>query len=202
MFFREITNIEDPFFPAWLDALEMGFPAFERNLPSVFFDLLKGREANNPQSLRRHIVAALDKEEGALEGFIVYQLNPPVLYLWYLLVKPHFRCIGIGSQMFNEIVDRAVDCEAVLWEVERPDVAVDLAGQLEAERRVGFYRKLGGKVVENVIYRQPSLRPDQPSRLMYIMFLPLMQISDQRVMELIEMTFDGITIPDEPLRLT
>lgn len=69
--------------------------------------------------------AIVQKQDGQIAGFILYDQTPSTLYLRYWLVNPDFRNQGVGSNLFHEYNRRGASCQRhILWVVEDNDNAI------------------------------------------------------------------------------
>ena len=87
-----------------------------------------------------------------------------------MAVRSDLRNQGLGATLFQALVDivsqERPGADYLLLEVD-DDRRGDSADQLIARRRIGFYRRLGAKLLTNVDYLFPSHNgPPVPMRLM------------------------------------
>jgi hypothetical protein len=77
---------------------------------------------------------------------------------------------GLGAAIYGLLWERlaAAGYARLMFEVERPDVVEGDAARQLAERRIGFYQRLGARVLSGVEYWQ-SVGPHQPPVLMHLM---------------------------------
>lgn len=173
--YTEIVDLNDELLLPWLDLYETSFPPHERILVSGHLRVLQARAAGVPTD--EHLLAAID-EAGAMVGMARVLIRPDeVAYLWYLAVSPAARNRGLGSTFYREIVRRAEEagCRALIFEVEIPEREADEERRRLAQRRIGFYRRLGARLLAGIHYLQ-SVGPHQPPTPMHIMvhgFSPL-----------------------------
>lgn len=200
--YHEIDDLNDPRFLDWLDALQTGFPPDEQMLTSFFLRLLQRKARQEEGTERFHLVAILDDEEKQA-GMMMYQMLPDekVCYLWYILVEENRRSQGLGSRIYREMVQRAQteipDLRAVIYEIDRPDQALNETLRVEAERRIVFYRRHGMKIASNLQYHQSVGRRDQPSRLMYLCVHPLQPMSNDEAYAMLKRIFGDDIEPAE-----
>ncbi len=177
--FHRLSGSTDPLFPAWLDAIQMGFPPDEQMRMSFYF-----RAADGGTDWDLRLYAALD-EQDALVGIAMYELLDDVggCFLWYLWVDAGRRSQGVGSRLFGFVREQAAadlpGLRAIVWEVERPDAVPGHHERALAERRITFYTRLGARVARNVVYHSSTDRPDQLPRLMYLCLLPAAPLADE-----------------------
>lgn len=196
----EITDLNDPLLLPWLDLYEKAFPPNERILVSGHLRVLKARAAGMPTD--EHILAALD-EGGELVGMarVMIRANE-VAYLWYIAILPSRRGQGLGAAFYREIIRRAegANCPALIFEVEIPERAIDQMHRQTALRRIGFYRRLGAKVLGGIHYLQ-SVGPHQPPTPMHIMAHTFRPMDAKEVFVLAQALFDDAVQPVGTLML-
>jgi GNAT superfamily N-acetyltransferase len=92
----------------------------------------------------------------------------------YLAVLPERRGRGLGKQVYKLLFERILErCRkenmksaGMIYEVERPELAVDEEDRALRQRRLDFYIRMGGRVLEGIDYVQPSLgEGKEPVRL-------------------------------------
>lgn len=169
----EIASLEDDLLIPWLDLYETSFPPNEKVLVSHFLALLNSRGRGHDQ--HEYMLAAVDSSRRLL-GLACYQLTPEagVAVLWYLATHPQGRNHGLGGDFYDHIVslvDRA-RFQALLLEVEIPELCENDELRRLAVRRINFYRRHGAFLLEGVDYLQ-YVGWHQPPTPMYIMVHPL-----------------------------
>ncbi len=124
-----------------------------------------------------------------------------VAALWYLAVCPEHRSQGIGAKLYKTII-KSLDCvRAVVYEIERPDQMPDETQRRLAERRMEFYRRMGGRIALNLRFWM-SVGDWQPRTLMYLVIHQLQPISVEDVLRIFYNLFpEGIEPLSEPLVL-
>lgn len=103
--------------------------------------------------------------------------DPPAVFVNYLAVAPARRGFGVGSRLLDFAWGSGVERlatsgrpqAALIWEVEIPELADQPQERMRRERRIGFYRRLGGEVIE-LDYRQPPLQPGTEPIAMHLMY--------------------------------
>lgn len=94
-------------------------------------------------------------------GFITVWDFPDYIYVEHAAVVPEFRGEGIGERMFGYIKERF--CKSLILEVEPPEISA------MAARRIGFYKRIGFDLRDEVDYLQPPYHQGQeplPLKLM------------------------------------
>ena len=181
--FREIVAVDDPLFPAFLDAYETCFPANEREPVSKLLCVLVERKA----APHRQVFLAGESER-SLATMAKYTLFPAtrMAYLTYMaVVDPAHRGRGLGTLTFQEIVRRIgveqSDAAGLLLEIDDPaKYRDDRAAEAIAERRIRFYRQLGVQLLGGIRYNQTvEFFPEGTPMLIGV--LPLGQVTAQWV---------------------
>lgn len=85
-------------------------------------------------------------------GFITCWDLGLCLYVEHFATDPHMRGTGIGSAILQTLLSQSD--KPVLLEVEHPDTDI-------ARRRIGFYRRNGFELWDDVDYMQPPYAPGQ-----------------------------------------
>lgn len=191
---HHITSISDPFLPPWLDLFQTAFPLHEQIQISSLLGALTSREED-----RAVFTAALLEDKFA--GMALHQRREDVAVLWYLAVHPDFRGQGLGSQLYGMIRAGYPEARALVYEIERPDQARTAGDREQAERRIAFYRRLGGRVALNLRFWM-SVGDWQPKTLMYLVIHPLQPMNPDDALQIFRQLFsDGIESLTEPLVL-
>ena len=192
--YHELTDVHDPLFLNWLDAIQMGFPPDEQMLASFFLRILFSKECNEKDAMLYHLLAVLGSDR-QMVGLLMYQLFPDqqVCYLWYIWVDEMLRGQGIGSAAYLEMIRRTraemPDVRALVYEIDRPDQAQTKDVRIEAERRIEFYRRLGMKIATNLVYHQSVERRDQPMKQMYLCIHSLLPVTGDEAYQLLNSIF-------------
>jgi len=189
----EIVDPNDELLLPWLDLYETSFPPHERILTSGHLRVLQARAAGAPTD--EHLLAAVDGTK-ELVGMARVLIRPQeVAYLWYLAVNPAARDRGLGSAFYREIARRAevAGCRALIFEVEIPERAADEAQRRLAQRRIGFYRRLGARLLGGIHYLQ-SVGWHLPPTPMHIMAHGFSPLEPQEAFRLAQALFgDAVT---------
>lgn len=143
---RELEGIEDPALLPWLDLYEQSFPPSEK-MP-VSWHLAALLEPSPEQVLLAGLC------EDFVAGMARYELVEDCggAALWYLAITPGLRRRGLGSQFYQEILDRlrSEGVRGLCFEIEDPARSGD---RETAERRIRFYQKNGAQTLGGVAYR-------------------------------------------------
>lgn len=191
----EIENINDDLLLPWLDLYESAFPECEKVPVSSHLKILKERACG--ETSYNYLIAALN-EYGDFAGLARFSFHKAkqFAYLWYLAVMPQMRNLGIGAQVYKDVYERskAEGLDALLFEVEIPAETASKADAEFARRRIGFYRRLGARMLTGIHYLQ-SAGPDKPKTPMHIMIHSIKPITPQEAYNMAEYLFeDSITM--------
>jgi len=169
--YHVIDSLQDDYLEAFLDRFQDDFPANEQVHVSYFIRRLKKKEQD--RTLGPTLLCALEGESGPLVGMACYDIQPDcrTAILWYIAIAPEKRNMGLGSELYQEIV-RRVQAQSpflqfLVYEVERPDQAHTSEAADIAQRRIEFYRLQGAKICTNLIYWQ-QVR-NEPRIMMYLL---------------------------------
>lgn len=184
-----LTSLQDALLLPWLDLYETAFPPHEKMLVSEHLKILRQKEAGLEG--QHHLLAVLD-QHAHFAGLLRYQVLPEVgaAYLWYLAIEPRLRNSGLGSRVYQALIQRLVDAhlKMLVFEVEIPELQQHEAGQGTARRRIGFYQRQGARLVHGVDYLQ-YVGSHQPPTPMHLMVHPLVPLSPGDAFELAKFIF-------------
>ncbi len=152
----------------WLELYETAFLPHERLLVATQLRVMRGQA---PEFGEAHTVCAVDGA-GRLAGLMQYSLQQETsaAFLWYIAVRPELRNAGLGAEIYRELWRRldAAGCRTLVFEVEIPErYASDEEREL-AGRRIGFYRRLGARLLTGIQHIQ-YVGPHQPATPMHVM---------------------------------
>jgi ribosomal protein S18 acetylase RimI-like enzyme len=204
--YHVLEDLHDDYLEPFLNLYQQSFPVYEQVLVSSIIRTLKSKQRDG--SAKRTLLCALDDADGKLVGIGWYDVmsEPECAFLWYLAVDSQLRSQGVGSQFYREIVRRATEqqpgLQAVVYEVEIPELAHDTQEGDFAHRRIEFYRRFGAKLCCNVEYYQ-SVGNWQPKTKMYIMVHPLNpeKVQEAKILQIIQAVFEDAIQPVENLIL-
>ena len=137
------------------------FPADERRE----FDAVK-RLLGDPDSAFK-IVAAMNGDD--FVGFFGYWEWNDMRYIEHFAVDPQKRGGGIGKKMLADFA--ALAKSPIILEVEPP--LTDIAA-----RRIGFYKRCGYMLHDNIKYVQPPYDPSKQSLDLYLMTKGEIELSE------------------------
>ncbi|MCD8487622.1 GNAT family N-acetyltransferase [Geitlerinema calcuttense] len=165
--FSEVSPVTLQDDPAMLDEaiaiyLE-AFPPNERHPESLIRDrVLSGRE--------RLIVGELESQVAFMA--LIWPLSgQPFGLLDYAAARQDCRGLGLGTAFMDFLRQYCQQRgEYLLLEVEDPKLAVDERDRHVRLRRIEFYRRSGGSLLENVPYILPPLQESTPTPMVLMLF--------------------------------
>jgi ribosomal protein S18 acetylase RimI-like enzyme len=196
----EICSLSDPLLLPWLDLYEIAFPLAERFPVSRILNVL--HEQARGASRGQRLLAAVPSSSLIGDRLITDQRNPsysspltalfftyeppdlPAAFLWYFAVQAEQRGQGLGSQLYRSLLARlGPEVRALIFDLEDPRQMETRAEQELARRRVGFYRRLGARLLGGVDYVQ-CIAPHLPPLPLLLMVHPIQEISPQEAFDL------------------
>lgn len=183
----EIHDLNDPLLLPWLDLYETAFPPGERILVSQVLNVLHLQARGGSSG---HLLAVVDPEN-TLVG-IIFDEEPEgseVAFLWYFAVRPQMRGHGLGAQIYQCLLKRLDPrVRALIFDLEDPaEMDIPEAAAL-AERRIGFYRRQGARLLGGIEYMQ-YVGPHQPPLPLLLMVHPTREISPREAFDLAQAKF-------------
>ena len=152
----------------WWAIYAQAFPSREREPREVII-----------RSLERGVGIALRARRAATTvGLATAHLlkTVPAVFLVYVATAPDARGAGGGRALVEhawqlgaaELQAKNLDPTGLIWEIEDPDAAVGELERAERQKRVRFFRRLGGELLARS-YMQPPVDgvAPVPMRLMY-----------------------------------
>ena len=170
----ELSSVHDPRLESWLDLYESAFPPEERGRVSWILQNLLAREAGrqNPDRVCPHRMWALLDGDGDFTGMAYTSLNAQLrlVYLGYFAVRAERRGQGHGTTFYRMLLPAVWEGAGLMvFDVERPDLLEDGVKRQAAERRIGFYERLGACVLPGMTLWWGAAR----QRMMVQRFTPL-----------------------------
>lgn len=158
------------------------FPPAERDPEeSILASIRQRRGVAASGGYLAHFYAAVQDSQVLGLAFYGYYRDTSLGILYYLAVQPELRGQGMGAWLFKRILAQlpqdALNCaglppRGLAWEVERPVDAASPAERDMRQRRIHFYQRHGGLLLDQVDFQAPPLAPDQPPVMYHVMFLP------------------------------
>jgi hypothetical protein len=142
---------------AWWQIYEDSFPLSERDSKDNILKAVEKKLAIvGSYQLKNHTVAIV----------VFYCLQTSILsfvFLNYIAIGHSGRNRGLGGKLFSSLllhIEKMNELgthkyQAVVWEIEDPDMAVNNAEKQFRERRLNFYRRLGGKYFKHIFMQPP-----------------------------------------------
>lgn len=179
---RRIERLDDPMLGPWLDLYQESFPLAEQMRVSDFIRALQSGFVHEYGNARMLVLERPDFDGPAGIAWQQFTLSGRALWLYYLAVSPSLRGQGTGAWFYKALIDLAraerPGLELLVFEVERPDL-LEGSERTSAERRIAFYRRLGARLVNNVVYYQDV--GWQPPVQMYLMAHTLVPIHEDKL---------------------
>jgi GNAT superfamily N-acetyltransferase len=174
-----LAGLSDPHLLPWMELYELSFPPSERLLIASMLAIAAGQAREGPH--REWLLSAL--ADGEFVGLAHYATVPELRLagLWGLATRPGLRGRGLGAEIYNSLRRQltAEGCDALIFEVERPDLAETNEARQFAERRIGFYTRLGARLLTGIEYWQ-WVGPHQPPVSMRVMVHPAAECSAEQ----------------------
>ena len=123
---------------------------------------LPAQRNNTDNNSRFRCMLATDEGQTPA-GFITCWNLGACLYVEHFATSPEMRGAGIGSTILRDFLP--MSGKPVVLEVEHPDTDI-------ARRRIGFYRRNGFELWEDVEYIQPPYAPGQSAVPLLLMATP------------------------------
>lgn len=198
--FSEITDLNDDILPPWLTLYETAFPPEERLLIADIMASIKNK-ARGVEDNNRIIAVTADNKFLGLAMWTMFA-HIKTAAMWYLAIKDEFRNSGIGSAVYNRVVAdmRASGAERLIFEVEVPEEQNSKEHRQIAERRIGFYRRLGARLLEGIHYMQ-HVGPHQPPIPCHLMFHSFNQLTPQQAFDIANNIFGELVMRTGELAL-
>jgi GNAT superfamily N-acetyltransferase len=199
---HELTSIEDRYLYSWLDLFELSFEPGEKVLVSSILKVLRKKAQGDYGD---HLLLAGLDPDGSFVGMSYQYLieNERTGIIWYMAVLPELRGKGFGASLYELTIQkcRELDYNGVFLEVEIPGLQKTQEKRVLAERRIGFYRRLGVRLLEGVEYWQ-EVGSHHPPTQMSLMFHPFNQPNPNQVYCLAKLIFKDSLSQTGNLRLS
>ncbi|TVX93421.1 GNAT family N-acetyltransferase [Paenibacillus agilis] len=147
-------------FDTIFEIMQDSFPAYERRTYDGQKELL-----NDPY----YRIISKVNDTNQVVAFIAVWEFPLFRFVEHIAVSPAGRGSGIGGKLMSDYIEESQ--KPIILEVELPDTNL-------AERRIGFYERLGFKL-NHFKYIQPSLQKGQPDVPLKVMSYPQMLTEEE-----------------------
>lgn len=159
---QRVTKPVSPLFKPSIEIIRESIAISEQLREEHLLRLLEGDDYR--------LYCLVSEGQVAAAAFVYLPRDEHFGHLDYMAVRSDLRNQGLGATLFQALVDivsqERPGADYLLLEVD-DDRRGDSADQLIARRRIGFYRRLGAKLLTNVHYLFPSHNgPPVPMRLM------------------------------------
>lgn len=185
LYCREIMSTSDPAWEGWLELYYASFPISEQMSEAFFVQTLDDKF--NAHEHRRHVLALTGGDVTEVKGMAFYEIHEDVNVssLWYIAVCEKSRSRGIGTHLYQQIIEqvKAAGMDALIFEVEIPGEDGDIAS-----RRIGWYRRQGAQILEGIEYIQ-ELDTDQPPLPMHLMIHPFIEFTPDEAFSRMKVLF-------------
>lgn len=199
---HELTSIEDRYLFPWLDLFELSFEPGEKVLVSSILKVLRKKAQGEYGD--HLLLAGLESDESFVGMSYLHLIeNKRTGIIWYMAVLPELRGKGYGGSLYKLTIQkcRELEYDGVFLEVEIPELQQTQEKRVLAERRIGFYRRLGVRLLEGVEYWQ-EVGSHQPPTQMSLMFHPFNQPNPNQVYLLAKLLFRDSLSQTGDLRLS
>lgn len=147
---------------AWWGIYRNSFPIAERDTHEQLLHALRAGMAR----------IGTHQHQGITQAIVVFYpmqiADFSFIFLNYIAVSNQKRGQGLGRQLFNQLISQFDS--TVVWEVEDPSAAADIAEEKLRERRLQFYLRAGAQLL-HCQFMQPPIDGLNyvPMRLMFHM---------------------------------
>jgi GNAT superfamily N-acetyltransferase len=194
MIIKEIKDYNSFEFKQSIDIYESSFPFNETRPFEDIVNLLRNDK-------NYHLIVSLNNNSviGISLMYIFRSLN--IGLLDYMAISPSFRGQGVGKEIFNFTFEKL--CSIItngiglLIEIQKENNLLDLQEITIRKNRIGFYNKLGVKLLDKVNYLLPPIYPSNKEEVeeMYLLIKPIKEIyylSKEQVIRYINIIYSTI----------
>lgn len=194
MIIKEIKDYNSFEFKQSIDIYESSFPFNETRPFEDIVNLLRNDK-------NYHLIVSLNNNSviGISLMYIFRSLN--IGLLDYMAISPSFRRQGVGKEIFNFTFEKL--CSIItngiglLIEIQKENNLLDLQEITIRKNRIGFYNKLGVKLLDKVNYLLPPIYPSNKEEVeeMYLLIKPIKEIyylSKEQVIRYINIIYSTI----------
>jgi GNAT superfamily N-acetyltransferase len=192
MIIKEIKDYNSFEFKQSIDIYESSFPFNETRPFEDIVNMLRNDK-------NYHLIVSLNNNSviGISLMYIFRSLN--IGLLDYMAISPSYRGQGLGKEIFNFTFEKL--CSIItngiglLIEIQKENNLLDHQEMTIRKNRIGFYNKLGAKLLDKVNYLLPPIYPSNKEEEMYLMIKPIKKIyylSKEQVIQYINIIYSTI----------
>ncbi len=192
MIIKEIKDYNSFEFKQSINIYENSFPFNETRPFEDIVNMLRNDK-------NYHLIVSLNNNSviGISLMYIFRSLN--IGLLDYMAISPSYRGQGLGKEIFNFTFEKL--CSIItngiglLIEIQKENNLLDHQEMTIRKNRIGFYNKLGVKLLDKVNYLLPPIYPSNKEEEMYLMIKPIKKIyylSKEQVIQYINIIYSTI----------
>ena len=192
MIIKEIKDYNSFEFKQSINIYENSFPFNETRPFEDIVNMLRNDK-------NYHLIVSLNNNSviGISLMYIFRSLN--IGLLDYMAISPSYRGQGLGKEIFNFTFEKL--CSIItngiglLIEIQKENNRLDHQEMTIRKNRIGFYNKLGVKLLDKVNYLLPPIYPSNKEEEMYLMIKPIKKIyylSKEQVIQYINIIYSTI----------
>jgi GNAT superfamily N-acetyltransferase len=192
MIIKEIKDYNSFEFKQSINIYENSFPFNETRPFEDIVNMLRNDK-------NYHLIVSLNNNSviGISLMYIFRSLN--IGLLDYMAISPSYRGQGLGKEIFNFTFEKL--CSIItngiglLIEIQKENNRLDHQEMTIRKNRIGFYNKLGAKLLDKVNYLLPPIYPSNKEEEMYLMIKPIKKIyylSKEQVIQYIDIIYSTI----------
>jgi GNAT superfamily N-acetyltransferase len=192
MIIKEIKDYNSFEFKQSINIYENSFPFNETRPFEDIVNMLRNDK-------NYHLIVSLNNNSvmGISLMYIFRSLN--IGLLDYMAISPSYRGQGLGKEIFNFTFEKL--CSIItngiglLIEIQKENNLLDHQEMTIRKNRIGFYNKLGAKLLDKVNYLLPPIYPSNKEEEMYLMIKPIKKIyylSKEQVIRYINIIYSTI----------
>jgi GNAT superfamily N-acetyltransferase len=173
MIIKEIKDYNSFEFKQSINIYENSFPFNETRPFEDIVNMLKNDK-------NYHLIVSLNNNSviGISLMYIFRSLD--IGLLDYMAISPSFRGQGLGKEIFNFTFEKL--CSIItngiglLIEIQKENNLLNYQEMTIRKNRIGFYNKLGVKLLDKVNYLLPPIYPSNKEEEMYLLIKPIKEI--------------------------
>jgi GNAT superfamily N-acetyltransferase len=173
MIIKEIKDYNSFEFKQSINIYENSFPSNETRPSEDIVNMLRNDK-------NYHLIVSLNNNAviGISLMYIFRFLN--IGLLDYMAISPSYRGQGLGKEIFNFTFEKL--CSIItngiglLIEIQKENNLLNYQEMTIRKNRIGFYNKLGVKLLDKVNYLLPPIYPSNKEEEMYLLIKPIKEI--------------------------